>query len=228
MFKKIILPRQARDKHTYIHRGSSTLKADYALFVLQVELGTLLEKARQEMKAVQELHRERMGKFEADCALQLELREEEQEAQLQALAQQHEAKMAKQEAVSFHCLESIGVEASLAFISRNETKRNAIGNISYQTNQLASKWVQEAARIEAAYEQAHPTGPTVAQLQQEHEASLRAAEQRHEVRFFLGLFLVLVLVCFCFCFRFRFCSCLHSHEISVKSINSEPTCLCPL
>jgi tRNA U55 pseudouridine synthase TruB len=158
------------------------------LFLLQVELGTLLEKAGQEMKAVQELHRERMGKFEADCALQLELREEEQEAQLQALAQQHEAKMAKQEAVSFHCLESIGVEASLAFISRNETKRNAIRNISYQTNQLASKWVQEAARIEAAYEQAHPTGPTVAQLQQEHEASLRAAEQRHEVRFFLGLF----------------------------------------
>ena len=56
--------------------------------------------------SVQERHRDRMGKFEADCALQLELREEEQESQLQALAQQHEAKMAKQEAVSFHCLEN--------------------------------------------------------------------------------------------------------------------------
>lgn len=43
-----------------------------------VELSKLLDKAAEEMKMVQEKHRERLGKFEADSALQLELREEEQ------------------------------------------------------------------------------------------------------------------------------------------------------
>ena len=42
------------------------------------ELQKLLEKAAKEIQSVQEKHRERLGKFEADCALQLELREEEQ------------------------------------------------------------------------------------------------------------------------------------------------------
>ncbi len=42
------------------------------------ELKKLLEKAAEEIQAVQEKHHERLGKFEADCALQLELREEEQ------------------------------------------------------------------------------------------------------------------------------------------------------
>ena len=43
-----------------------------------IELQELLEKAAEEIEAVQEKHRERLGRFEADCALQLELREEEQ------------------------------------------------------------------------------------------------------------------------------------------------------
>jgi len=87
------------------------------------ELQKLLEKAAKEMQDVRDKHRERLGQFEADCALQLELREEEQvrkpvpltlyflsaatfdncriapqDALLQSLAQQHQAKMAQYEA----------------------------------------------------------------------------------------------------------------------------------
>ena len=47
-----------------------------------VALRSLLDKAAAEMKTAEEKHRERLGKFEADSALQIELREEEQVTQI--------------------------------------------------------------------------------------------------------------------------------------------------
>eukprot|EP01043_Picozoa_sp_COSAG02_P013749 COSAG02_NODE_555_length_20407_cov_11.072878_18_plen_311_part_00 len=162
------------------------------------ELQKLLEKAAREMQEVQDKHRERLGKFEADCALQLELREEEQvrkpvplnesflsaassdncrivrqDALLQSLAQQHEAKMAQHEAEAARVEETWVCALFVGTVISLKDYLKVLSGITVEYDKTV---------LPHAQKENHPTKETLALLQQKHDSAMAAAEARHEVR----------------------------------------------